>query len=307
MASHRGRRRNAQFNSFGSIESGSNPTEVSIRIAQEENDAEGGVQALQDTIDGLRGIGRDDSDASAAAAEGHRDGHRHLRQQLQLLSPLSRPDGGTDAVVGVHTATSATTLEGNVSLTDERRASGRRDCDKNLETADEEEASERDNNAVERENDARNEDGEDEGYSEEEYEDSDFEDNGEGEQETTVAEGNRLPPGGDATAAATSGDSLDTSDVKSKARGMGNVSAQCDSGGDQSGGGGRRFEDGASTSSREAVDSEPARSGSARNRAADTSVGGKDSATGGMAFEDYTVFEVPVYLSGGKKVGKRPS
>ncbi|CAM9102993.1 unnamed protein product, partial [Hapterophycus canaliculatus] len=267
------------------------PTEESIRRSQEENNSEGGVQALQDTIDALRGIRRENPTTSATAVERHRDEHHRLQQRQQQQQQQQQPPGvpsrteiGSDAVATVRTASSATPSEDNTALADERSVGGKGSPDERQEAEDREEKFTkcRANSTVESKDDEVYRDGDDEGYSEEEYEDSDFEDNGEREQDRAGMGNNGLSSGKDAAASEKFGGPQHMGGVNSRLGGVGDASAGCD---------------------RSAIDSAPAGSDMAQNRADNIFVGANDSATGGMPFVEGSMFEVPVYLSGGKKVG----
>lgn len=271
-----------------SLERGSNPTEASIRIAEQDNEAEGGKQALQDIIDALEGETPLTSGDSSAAAEIHRGDHRRKQQHSAVAS--QRPGHEIEAVAGVTVAEEGQT-SGNRALDKLQATEGVTDHAKGEDDGCSEEGKE--------EEDAGWSEGEGDGYSEEEYENSDFDEIEEGEQEENVVRKKSPPENGNSS---TTFQEAATSDGINQEQGTDHESAQC--GGSQddrspgSGGDG-------SMSRGEEVDPGPTGPESTQNRAGNV-FGVVDEATsGGLPSRAFALSEVPVYLSGGTKASTR--
>lgn len=184
--------------SVRSIEAGNQPTEVSIRSAKQANEAEGGVQALQDTIDALTGIPLENASDSGATGSTRTDGGE--------IGLDGRGKVGEDAGGNQHQETEG----GEEEVTD--------DNVKNVEEANGSEGWG---------------DGEGDDYSEEEYEDSDIDGNEEVVQEPKTEENRPLPAGGAAASATSDGVSpeRDTSKNRNPERVDDGSSLECDSDG----------------------------------------------------------------------------
>lgn len=278
-----------------SIERGSNPTETSIRIAEQENEAEGGKQALQDIIDALGGETPLNSGDYGVAAESHRgdDRHRQWQQQQQQQQhstlPSERPEHEIEAGVGV-TAAEEGRASGNRASDQLQATEGENDNEKGEGNGCSEEANE--------EEDARCNEGEGDGYSEEEYEDSDFDEMEEGEQEK---EGRKKSPPEDA-GSSTKFQEAALIDGINQEQDTGDASDQCGgSEGDSSGGSG----DDASMCRGGKVDSGPTGPESTQNRAGNVFGVADEATSGGFPSRAFTLSEVPVYLSGGTKASTR--
>lgn len=286
--------------SFRSIESGNHPTEASVRIAEQANEADGGAQALQDTIDALRGVRCDNPGDSGAAAEHHSDDHRRWKQQQQeqeqSAATLGTAGRGNGAVAAVTAADSASTSGGEMTLADEGKVGG--DArDNQHQEIDQRKEKATDDNVSNAEEAGENEgwgDGEGDDYSEEEYEDSDMDDNEEVEQQIETGGNRPLLAGGAAVSTTSHGASAETETSKSskKERVADGASLERDSDG-RNEGGSRGVGNGTSRSGGEDVDPGAFGSDPAQNRANDAFATGDDSTN---------MSEVPVYLSGGRKV-----
>ncbi|CAM9179945.1 unnamed protein product [Ectocarpus fasciculatus] len=269
----------------------SNPTEASIRIAEQDNEAEGGKQALQDTIDALVGETPVNSGDSSTAAEIHRGDPRRKQEQQQHSAVASqRPGHEIGAVVGVTVAEEGQT-SGNRASDKLQATEGVTDNAKGEDDGCSEEGKE--------EEDAGWSEGEGDGYSEEEYENSDFDEIEEGEQEENVVRKKSPPENGHSS---TTFQEAATSDGINQEQGTDDESAQCgESQDDRSPGSGG---DG-SMSRGEEVDPGATGPESTQNRAGNV-FGVVDEATsGGLPSRAFALSEVPVYLSGGTKASTR--
>ncbi|CAM9446827.1 unnamed protein product, partial [Ectocarpus sp. 12 AP-2014] len=269
-----------------SLESGSNPTETTIRIAEQDNEAEGGKQALQDVIDDLGGEMPLNSNDSSAAAESHRGDNRHRqRQEQQRHSAVDseRPRHVNYAAVGVAAA-------------EEGQASGKRASDKlhvmegaNDNSSEGNDCSEEGNE----EDDAGLSEAEGDGYSEEEYEDSDSDETEEGEQEKVVRK-NSPPEDG---ASSTKFQEAAMMDGINQEQGTDGASAQCDGSQDD------RSLGSCDDVSMSRGEVGPGLTGpeSTQNRTGNVFGVADEARTGGLPSRAFALSEVPLYLSGGTK------
>ncbi|CAM9511324.1 unnamed protein product, partial [Ectocarpus sp. 13 AM-2016] len=253
----------------------SNPTETTIRIAKQDNEAEGGKQALQDVIDDLGGEIPLNSHDSSAAAESHRGDNRHRqRQEQQQCSAVAseRPRHVNYAAVGVAAAEGGQTS--GKSASDKLHAmEGAKDNSKGEGDDCSEEGNEED--------DAGLSEGEGDGYSEEEYEDSDFDETEDGEQEIVVR---KKPPPEDG-ALSTKFQEAAMMDGTNKEQGTDGSSAHMSRG--------------------EEVGAGPTGPESTQNRAGNVFGAADEARTGGLHSQAFALSEVPVYLSGGTKASSR--
>ncbi|CBJ30460.1 conserved unknown protein [Ectocarpus siliculosus] len=252
----------------------SNPTETSIRIAEQDNEAEGGKQALQDVIDALGGEMPLNSLDSSSSAESHTGGNRHRQRQQQQHSAVAseRPGHVNDAVVGVDAAQEGQT-SGNMASDKLQVVEGANDNAKGEGNDCSEEGNE--------EEDAGWSEGEGDEYSEEGYEDSDFEEIEEGEQVKVGR--NKSPPE----------DGASSTKFQEAAMTDGINQEQGTDGGTQA------------SMSREEVGPGPTGSEPTQNRAGNVFGVTDESRSGGLPSRAFALSEVPVYLSGGTKASTR--
>ena len=257
-----------------SIESGSAPTEASIRSAEEENEAEGGAQALQAAIDALRGAWCVSPGGSNAASERLRNDRPPWQQQQQQQQQQHTRE---HAAVLAETAT----VEGIKGRAGQVEPTGVRedgkDADEDVNEADGQQEAEGWG------------DGEGDDYSEDEFDDTEIDQQEHGNATPEKGSGNDQTPGVEVPAEA------GTMQGTCEQRTGGSTSAELDTA-VQNEDGGQGTGDGAGRPDRQGV--EPG-----HTQDNDTFAAGNDSTNSGKG--GYTISEVPVYLSGGKTVRAR--